>query len=180
LATHFILLDRDGVLNEDSDAYIKSPDEWQPIPGSMEALALLNQAGYHVVVITNQSGLARGLFTNKTLNQIHAKMHRMAGEQGGYIEKIYYCPHGPDDGCNCRKPAVGLLLQFAREYGLGLTDVPFVGDSIRDIEAALNAGASPILVRTGKGQKTLQQHPNLNIPIFDNLYDAAKNIISRQ
>lgn len=180
MTTKFVLLDRDGVINEDSDAYIKSPEEWRPIPGSMEALALLNQAGFQLAVITNQSGLARGLFTNETLAEIHAKMHRIANKQDGHIEKIYYCPHGPDDDCNCRKPAPGLLLQFAHENGLELTDVPFVGDSIRDIEAALNAGASPVLVRTGKGQKTLQQHPNLNIPIFDNLYDAAKDIISRQ
>ncbi len=174
------MLDRDGVINEDSDAYIKSSNEWQPIPGSLEALALFNQAGFHVVVITNQSGIARGFFTNKILDEIHAKMSSMVSSEGGCIEKIYYCPHGPDDGCNCRKPAPGLLLQFARENGLELTGVPFVGDSIRDIEAAFSAGASPMLVRTGKGQKTLQQYPNLDIPIFENLYDAAKNIVSRQ
>ncbi len=174
------MLDRDGVINEDSDAYIKSPEEWKPIPGSMEALALMNQAGFRVAIITNQSGLARGLFTNKTLADIHAKMHRMTSKLGGRIEKVYYCPHGPDDDCSCRKPAPGLLLRFARENDLELTDVPFVGDSIRDIEAARSAGASPILVRTGKGNKTLQQYPNLDIPIFENLYDAAKNIVSRQ
>jgi D-glycero-D-manno-heptose 1,7-bisphosphate phosphatase len=175
----YILLDRDGVINHESDDFIKSPEEWQPIDGSLEAIALLNEHGYKVAVITNQSGVARGLFDAATLEKIHAKMRRMAEEKGGKIEAIYFCPHGPDDNCNCRKPKPGLLEQFAADNNVSLSGMPVVGDSLRDLQSAQAVGASPILVKTGKGQKTLIENPNLNIPVFENLYDAAKYITSR-
>lgn len=176
----FILLDRDGVINEDSDDFIKSPDEWQPIAGSLEAIALLNAHGYKIAVITNQSGLARGLFDAVMLEKIHAKMCRLVSAKGGKIDAIYYCPHGADSACHCRKPLPGLLEQCAADNRLMLTDTFFVGDSLRDLQAALAANARPILVKTGKGAKTLTDHPNLNIPVFDTLYDAAKYIVSGQ
>ncbi len=151
----YVLLDRDGVINQDSDDFIKSPEEWLPIEGSLEAIALLNEHGYKVVVITNQSGLARGLFDAATLEKIHAKMQRMAEEKGGKIDAIYFCPHGPDDGCNCRKPKPGLLEAFAADNHVSLSGIAVIGDSLRDLQAAQAVGASPILVKTGKGQKTL-------------------------
>jgi D-glycero-D-manno-heptose 1,7-bisphosphate phosphatase len=176
----YVLLDRDGVINHDSDQYIKSPEEWRPIVGSLEAIALLNAKGYKVVVITNQSGLARGLFDLAMLDRIHAKMHRMASEKGAAIEAVYYCPHGPDSPCECRKPKPGLLRAFAADKGIKLKDIPFIGDSLRDVQAAEAVGAQPILVKTGKGQKTLDKNPGLNIPVFENLYDAANYLASRQ
>jgi len=176
----YILLDRDGVINQESDDFIKSPEEWQPIDGSLEAIALLNEHGYKVAVITNQSGVARGLFNEATLEKIHAKMRQMTAEKGGKIDAIYFCPHGPDDGCTCRKPKPGLLESFAAEKNVDLTGITFIGDSIRDIQSAQAVGASPILVKTGKGQKTLTDNPDLNIPVFENLYAAAKHITSGQ
>ncbi|NOT13691.1 MAG: D-glycero-beta-D-manno-heptose 1,7-bisphosphate 7-phosphatase [Methylococcaceae bacterium] len=176
----YVLLDRDGVINHDSDLFIKSPEEWQPIPGSLEAIALLNEHDFQVVVISNQSGLARGLFDLAVLKQIHAKMLQMVEEKGGNITAIYYCPHSPDDQCHCRKPKPGMLETFAREHRVDLRDTVLVGDSIVDVLAAQAAGAKPLLVKTGKGLKTLINHPDLNIPIFDNLYDAAKHITSRR
>jgi len=175
----YVLVDRDGVLNHDSADFIKSPEQWLPIDGSLEAVALLNQHGYEVVVITNQSGLARGLFDQETLENIHAKMQQLVSEQGGNIGKIYICPHGPDSDCQCRKPKPGLLLDFAKDFHVNLQDVFFIGDALRDIEAAVTAGAKPILVRTGKGLKTQQDNPDLNVPVFENLYDAARYITSR-
>jgi D-glycero-D-manno-heptose 1,7-bisphosphate phosphatase len=176
----YVLLDRDGVINLDSDDFIKSPDEWIPIEGSLEAIALLNQQGYDVAVISNQSGIARGLFDEAMLTKIHDKMHRLLAEQGGEIAAIYYCPHSPDSLCNCRKPKTGLLEQFALEKKVDLTSVFFIGDSLRDIQAAQAVGANPILVKTGKGQKTLINNPNLNIPVFENLYGATEYILSKQ
>jgi len=175
----YVLLDRDGVINHDSDEFIKSPEQWLPIDGSLEAIALFNEHGYKVVVITNQSGLSRGLFDAAMLEKIHAKMRRMAKEKGGKIDAIYFCPHGPDDDCNCRKPKPGLLKAFAADFHADLTTIPVIGDSLRDLQAAQAVGASPILVKTGKGQKTLIKNPHLNIPVFENLYDAAKHITSR-
>lgn len=142
------MLDRDGVINKDSDAFIKSPEEWEPIAGSLEAIALLNRNEYRVVVITNQSGLARGLYNLDHLNQIHTKMNRLVEAAGGKIESIYFCPHGPKGGCDCRKPKPGLLRTFAREKRVVLDNMPFVGDTLRDIDAALAVGARPILVTT--------------------------------
>jgi D-glycero-D-manno-heptose 1,7-bisphosphate phosphatase len=176
----YVLLDRDGVINLDSDDFIKSPEEWIPIEGSLEAIALLNQQGYEVVVISNQSGIARGLFDEAMLTKIHDKMHRLLAEKGGEIAAIYYCPHGPESSCNCRKPKPGLLEQFALEKNVDLNSVYFIGDSLRDIQAAQAVGADPILVKTGKGQKTLSNNPNLNIPTFENLYGAAEYILSGQ
>ncbi len=176
----YVLMDRDGVINVDSDEFIKSPEEWIPIAGSLEAIALLNKQGYDVVVISNQSGIARGLFDETMLAIIHEKMHRLLAEKGGEIAKIYYCPHGPDSLCNCRKPKPGLLKQFAEEHNIDLTTVSFIGDSQRDIQAAQAVGANPILVKTGKGQKTLINNPNLNLPVFENLYGAAEFILSKQ
>ncbi len=175
----YVLIDRDGVLNQDSEDFIKSPAQWQPLPGSLEAVALLNQHGYEVIVITNQSGLARGLFDETVLTQIHSKMHRMLAECGAHITKIYFCPHGPDSACNCRKPKPGLLQAFAADFQVNLNDVFFIGDAIRDVQAALAAGAKPLLVKTGQGQQTQIDNPNLNIPVFEDLYDAAKYLTSR-
>jgi D-glycero-D-manno-heptose 1,7-bisphosphate phosphatase len=175
-----ILLDRDGVINQDSDDFIKSPDEWLPIDGSLEAIALLNQHGYKIAVITNQSGLARGLFDEAMLEKIHAKMHRLVAEKGGKIDAVYFCPHGADSACHCRKPKAGLILQCAGDYSINLPETVMVGDSYRDLQAALAAGALPVLVKTGKGQKTLNEHPYLKIPVFENLYDTAKYLASRR
>jgi len=175
----YILLDRDGVINHDSDLFIKSPEEWQPIDGSLEAIAMLNGYGFKIIVISNQSGLARGLFDRSTLDSIHAKMLQMVKANGGKITAIYFCPHGPDEQCGCRKPKPGLLEMFARDYQVDLHDITLIGDSIVDVQAAQSAGANSMLVKTGKGLKTLQQHPDLLIPVFENLYDAAKHITSR-
>jgi D-glycero-D-manno-heptose 1,7-bisphosphate phosphatase len=146
-----IILDRDGTINEDRDDFVKSPDEWVPIAGSLEAIARLNHAGWHTVVATNQSGLARGLFDMATLNAIHAKMNRALGEIGGRIDAVFFCPHGPDDGCACRKPLPGLLTTIGERYGVSLRETYAVGDSLRDLEAGVAAGCAPHLVRTGKG-----------------------------
>jgi D-glycero-D-manno-heptose 1,7-bisphosphate phosphatase len=172
----YVLLDRDGVINQDSDAFIKSPDEWLPIAGSLEAIALLNAHNYHVIVVTNQSGVARGLFDEATLEQIHAKMHRLVNEKGGQISAIYFCPHGTESNCECRKPKAGLLKAFASDFDADLSTIPVIGDSLRDLQAAEAVGAQPMLVKTGKGQQTLLNNPQLNIPVFENLYDAAKHI----
>ncbi|MGR9073605.1 MAG: D-glycero-beta-D-manno-heptose 1,7-bisphosphate 7-phosphatase [Gammaproteobacteria bacterium] len=176
----YVLLDRDGVINQDSDDYIKSPEEWNPIEGSLEAIALLNRHGYKVVVVTNQSGLRRGLFNRETLDRIHAKMRAMVASKGGAIEAIYLCPHGPDEGCDCRKPKTGLLTAFSREKKSPLKNMYFIGDSFKDVQAGLAVGASPLLVKTGKGEKTLAEHPELDIPVFENLHEAAQFIVSRQ
>ncbi|MBO1112609.1 D-glycero-beta-D-manno-heptose 1,7-bisphosphate 7-phosphatase [Bordetella petrii] len=151
-----IVLDRDGVINQDSDAFVKNPDEWIALPGSLAAIARLSQAGYTVVVASNQSGVARGLFDMATLNAIHAKLHRELALAGGTIDAIFLCPHGPDDGCACRKPLPGMYHDIARRYDTDLTGVPAVGDSLRDLQAAAAAGCAPWLVLTGNGAKTRQ------------------------
>ncbi len=149
-----VILDRDGVINHDSASYIKSPEEWKPIPGSLEAIALLNQAGYRVLIATNQSGVGRGLFDMATLNAIHDKMHRALSQAGGRVDGIFYCPHAQDAGCSCRKPRPGLLDEISRRFGVSLEGVPVIGDSLRDLQAAAAVGAQPVLVLTGKGKKT--------------------------
>lgn len=149
-----IILDRDGVINYDSDKFIKSPEEWKPLPGSLEAIASLCQAGYRVVVATNQSGVGRGLFDMPMLNAIHEKMHKACAQAGGRIDAIYFCPHAADAGCECRKPKSGMIEEIAERYGMDLKGVPSVGDSLRDLEASARLGAQPFLVLTGKGQKT--------------------------
>ena len=148
---NLIILDRDGTINEDRDDYVKSADDWVPIPGALEAIARLNHAGWHTVVATNQSGIARGLLDLATLNAIHAKMNRALAEVGGRVDAVFFCPHGPDDGCACRKPRPGMLTAIGERYGVALRETYAVGDSLRDLEAAAAAGCAPHLVRTGKG-----------------------------
>ncbi|PPE69074.1 D-glycero-beta-D-manno-heptose 1,7-bisphosphate 7-phosphatase [Caldimonas thermodepolymerans] len=148
-----LILDRDGTLNEDRDDFVKSPDEWQPLPGALEAVARLNRAGWTVVVATNQSGLARGLFDVATLEAMHAKMAALLAAHGGRVEKVYYCPHGPDDGCDCRKPRPGLFRRIAEDFGVDLSGVPTVGDSLRDLQAGAALGCATHLVRTGKAAR---------------------------
>ncbi len=173
-----IILDRDGVINEDSDDYIKSPEEWEPIPGSLEAISRLNHGGYRVIVATNQSGLGRGLFTVEDLHRIHAMMGMQLDGLGGNIDAIFFCPHRPKDNCDCRKPKPGLLLEIAARLRIPLTGVPAVGDSRRDLEAALAAGANPILVRTGKGVRTLLEDPDLTkFPIYPDLHAVADALL---
>lgn len=150
-----IILDRDGVINHDSDAFIKSPDEWIPIKGSLEAIARLNQAGYRVVVATNQSGVGRGLFDMMTLNAIHQKMHNAAQQVGADIDAVFFCPHAADDNCDCRKPKAGMFEEISKRFGVSLRGgVATVGDSLRDLQAGFIAGCAPYLVLTGKGEKT--------------------------
>lgn len=149
-----VILDRDGVINQDSVQFIKSPAEWVPIPGSLEAIARLNQAGYRVVLATNQSGIGRGLFDMDTLNAIHDKMLRTLATVGGRIDAIYYCPHAADNGCHCRKPSPGMLQRIAACFNTELAGVPAIGDGLRDLQAAAAAGATPCLVLTGKGERT--------------------------
>jgi D-glycero-D-manno-heptose 1,7-bisphosphate phosphatase len=149
-----VILDRDGVINHDSPAFIKSPDEWVPIPGSLEAIARLNQAGCHVVLATNQSGVGRGLLDIATLCAIHDKMHLALAQVGARVDAVFYCPHGQDAGCACRKPKPGMLEDIAHRFNVDLTDVPCVGDALRDLQAADAVGAQPLLVLTGKGNQT--------------------------
>lgn len=151
-----IILDRDGVINQDSDAFVKNPAEWVALPGSLSAIARLTQAGYTVAVATNQSGLARGLFDTATLNAIHAKLHREVAQAGGAVGAIFLCPHGPKAGCTCRKPLPGMYYDIARRYDVNLNGVPAVGDSLRDLQAAATAGCAPWLVLTGNGAKAQQ------------------------
>ncbi len=151
-----IILDRDGVINHDSPEFIKSPAEWLPIPGSLEAIARLNQAGYRVVVASNQSGIARELFDMQTLNAIHHKMHSGAQQVGAAIDAIFFCPHAAADNCDCRKPKAGMFAEISRRFNVSLKGVPTVGDSLRDLEAGFNSGCVPHLVLTGKGEKTFQ------------------------
>ncbi|ODU48616.1 MAG: D-glycero-beta-D-manno-heptose-1,7-bisphosphate 7-phosphatase [Thiobacillus sp. SCN 63-374] len=173
-----IILDRDGVINFGSAQFIKSPEEWKPIPGSLEAIARLTREGWRVVVATNQSGLARGLFEMATLNAIHAKMHKAVAQAGGRIEAVFYCPHSADMECSCRKPKPGLFDEIAARYGRDLQDVPAIGDSLRDLLAAASVGARPLLVRTGKGEKTLTAG-NLpeNTPVFADLSEAVDHLL---
>ena len=175
----YVLLDRDGVINRDSDDFIKCPEEWLPIEGSLEAIAMLNACGYKVIVVTNQSGIARGLFDAAMLEKIHDKMHRLVNEKGGASTAVYYCPHGPDSVCDCRKPKAGMLKAFATDFDVDLTAIAVVGDSLRDLQAAIAVGAQPILVKTGKGLQTLINNPHFNSLVFENLYDAATYITAR-
>lgn len=172
-----VILDRDGVINQDSDQFIKSPDEWKPVPGSLEAIARLNQAGYQVVVATNQSGIGRGLLDMATLNDIHDRMHRRLAAAGGQIAAVFYCPHAADAGCACRKPLPGLFEEIGRRFGMPLDGVPAVGDSLRDMQAGASVGCRPMLVLTGKGQLTRREG---GLPegtdVFANLADAVTAI----
>lgn len=180
-ADKLIILDRDGVVNFDSDDYIKSPDEWQPIPGSLEAIARLNQAGYHVVVCTNQSGVARGYFNIVTLNEIHQKMHRSAKMAGAEIDAVFFCPHAADDNCDCRKPKPGMLRDIAERFEVNLKGVPVVGDSLRDLQAGYACGCTPYLVLTGKGEKTREKG---GLPpgtlVFPNLATVVDHLLAER
>lgn len=175
-----IILDRDGVINQDSDAFIKSPEEWLPIPGSLEAIAQLTQANWRVVIASNQSGLARGLFSADTLNRIHHKMRQMVADAGGRIDAIFVCPHGPDDNCLCRKPRPGLFHEIARRYDTSLEGVPAVGDSLRDLQASVEAGCSPWLVTTGNGKQTRESNelPE-GLEIRDNLLAVVRSLLNK-
>lgn len=174
-----IILDRDGVINFDSDQFIKSPDEWKPIPGSLEAIARLTREGWRVAVATNQSGIARGLFEMATLNAIHAKMHKAVAQAGGRIEAVFYCPHSAEAQCECRKPRAGMLHEIAARFGIDLKGVPSVGDSLRDLQAAVSVGARPLLVKTGKGERTLAAGglPK-DTPVFDDLSAAVEHLLA--
>ena len=149
-----IILDRDGVINRDSDSYVKCAAEWLPLPGSIEAIGKLTQAGYAIAIATNQSGLSRGLFGLDELEEMHQKMRHLVESVGGHIDGIFYCPHRPEDHCQCRKPASGLFKAIAEDFSTSLEGVPVVGDSLRDLQAGLKFGCTPILVRTGKGVRS--------------------------
>ena len=174
-----VILDRDGVINFDSDQFIKSPQEWNPIPGSLEAIARLNQAGYRVVVASNQSGVGRGLFDMATLNAIHAKMHKLVAQAGGRIDAVFFCPHAADSRCACRKPKPGLFQEIASRLRRDLRGVPAIGDSLRDLQAALAVGVQPMLVKTGKGMRTLEggQMPE-GTPVYEDLADAVQALLA--
>ena len=181
-----VILDRDGVINQDSDNYIRSVADWVPIPGSIKAIADLSRAGYHIAVATNQSGLSRGYFTLDDLEEIHALLCRQVEEHGGTIGGIFYCPHLPEEGCSCRKPATGLLRAIERELQQSAQGAFFVGDSLKDLQAASSYGCKPLLVTTGKGAGTLASlqsgdarldYPH-EIPVYRDLADAAKAILN--
>jgi D-glycero-D-manno-heptose 1,7-bisphosphate phosphatase len=180
LGKGLIILDRDGVINYDSADFIKSADEWRPLPRSIEAIAAMSKAGFTLSIASNQSGLARGLFDQNTLDEMHQKMLEMVNVAGGHISKIVVCPHGPDDDCDCRKPKPGLLHQLAQHFETTLDGVPVVGDALRDLQAAAATGARPILVRTGKGEKTAAELPQTfaSVPIYDDLAAAAQALIA--
>ena len=176
-----VILDRDGVINYDSDDYVKSADEWEAIPGSLEAIARLCHDGYRIIIASNQSGLARKKFDIMDLNKIHQKMFTHLSQFGGNIDAIFFCPHGPRQGCECRKPKPGLLKAISSRLHVSLTDIPMVGDNISDIEAAQAVNAKPILVRTGKGQQLIDENkvPD-NIPVYSDLTEVAEALITRK
>jgi D-glycero-D-manno-heptose 1,7-bisphosphate phosphatase len=171
-----IILDRDGVINYDSDQFIKSPDEWKPLPGSLAAITRLTQLGYHIVVATNQSGVGRGLFDMETLNAIHDKMIKAVSQAGGRIDAVFFCPHTAAEKCTCRKPQPGMLQDILNRFNTGPENISVVGDALRDLQAAVAVGARPILVLTGKGKKT-QADPALpaNTRVFADLAAVAES-----
>src|SRR6185295_12533626 len=177
-----IILDRDGVINEDSPDFIKSTQEWRAIPGSLEAIARFNHAGWRVVVATNQSGIGRGLFNFGGLFAMHDKMQRLLSELGGRLDGVFFCPHTPEDNCNCRKPKTGLFEDIARRFQVNLAGVPAIGDSIRDIQAARAAGARPVLVRSGNGAETLEQHVGDldGVAVYDDLAAVAAALLGQR
>src|SRR3954470_17272820 len=179
-----VILDRDGTINADSDEYIKSPEEWTPLPGALEAIARLNHAGWHTVIASNQSGLGRGLFDVGSLNAMHAKMHKLLSAHGGRIDAIFYCPHSPDEGCTCRKPLPGLFEQIGDRFGIELKGTPVVGDGLRDLQAGAAAGCEPHLVLTGKGAQFCgRQLPETYPPgtrVHEDLAAFAEWLIAQQ
>lgn len=182
MSRRLVILDRDGVINHDSDAFIKSPDEWLPIEGSAEAIGALTSAGFTIAVATNQSGIARNLFDRRMLDAIHDKMRQVVRTHGGDIDQIVICPHGPGDDCDCRKPKPGMLLQLSRQYGAPLDGVPVIGDALRDLDAALAVNARPILVLTGKGQATAAEIAlaGRDVEVFADLADAASALLAEE
>jgi D-glycero-D-manno-heptose 1,7-bisphosphate phosphatase len=174
-----VILDRDGVINQDSDQFIKNTTEWKPIPGSLEAIAKLNHAGYRVVVASNQSGIGRGLFDMGALNAINDKMYRVLAQVGGRIDALFYCPHAADANCDCRKPKPGMFIDIAQRFNVDLAGVSSVGDSLRDLQAAATAGAQPMLVLTGKGARTRAAGglPD-GTPVFADLAEAVRHIVA--
>lgn len=177
--TRLIILDRDGVINEDSDQYIKSPQEWIPIPGSLAAVARLNRAGYAVAIATNQSGIARGYYDEATLQRMHDKMQHLLAEVGGHVDLIRHCPHGPDDGCDCRKPQPGMLHDILEHYSLQPEQALFVGDSLSDFRAAQTAGVRFVLLRSGKGQRLIDsgKAEALQVPVYRDLEDFTDHLL---
>ena len=173
-----LILDRDGVINYDSDAYIKSVEEWIPLPGSIEAIAQLSKAGWTVAIATNQSGIARGYYDIATLEAMHARLRALVAEQGGEVGLVVYCPHGPDEGCDCRKPKPGMLKIIAEHYKVPLAGIWFVGDSLGDLEAAKAVDYQPVLVKTGKGEKTQAKNLPVGTLIFDDLAAVAAELIN--
>jgi len=178
-AVKLAILDRDGVINQDSDTFIKNAEEWIPIPGSLEAIARLNHAGFRILVASNQSGLGRGFFNIDALNAMHRKMRRELSVLGAQIEAIFFCPHAPEQDCQCRKPRPGLFRDISRRLQIEMSGIPVICDSYRDIQAATSVGALPLLVLTGKGRKTLSQHRDdlTGVPIFDDLAAAADALL---
>ncbi len=179
-----VILDRDGTINQDSEEFVKSPAEWEPLPGALEAIARLNHAGWHVVVASNQSGLGRGLFDVDMLNAIHAKMHKALAAVGGRIDAIFYCPHAPAEGCRCRKPESGLFEQIGERYGIELQGVPSVGDTLRDVQAGSAVGCAPHLVLTGKGaafrDRVLPEGFPVDTRVHADLAAFAQALLSRE
>ena len=174
-----VILDRDGVINQDSDQFIKNPSEWKPIPGSLESIAKLNHAGYRVVVASNQSGIGRGLLDMGALNAINDKMYRVLAQVGGRIDALFYCPHSAEANCDCRKPKAGMFIDISQRFNVDLAGVPSIGDSLRDLQAAASVGAQPMLVLTGKGTKT-QTAGGLpeGTPVFSDLAEAVRHIVA--
>ena len=178
--TKLIILDRDGVINEDSDNYIRSVDEWIPVPGSIEAIARLSKAGYTIAIATNQSGISRGYYPLSELDAMHDKMTRLVQEQGGKIDCIKYCPHGPDEGCLCRKPSTGLVDQIEDYLQTSASNAWFVGDSLKDLQCAIKKSCKPALVKTGKGERTLAKGEGLEgIPVYKSLADFTEHLLGR-
>jgi D-glycero-D-manno-heptose 1,7-bisphosphate phosphatase len=174
-----VILDRDGVINQDSDQFIKNTSEWKQIPGSLNAIARLNHAGYRVVIASNQSGIGRGLFDMGAMNAINEKMYRALAQVGGRIDALFYCPHAADANCECRKPKPGMFIDIAQRFNVDLAGVPAIGDSLRDLQAAAAAGAQPMLVLTGKGARTEAAGglPD-GTPVFKDLAEAVRNIVA--
>jgi len=181
-----LILDRDGVINQESPDFIKSPDEWIPLKGSLEAIGQLSQAGYDIVIITNQSGIGRGLLSADMLAKIHARLIDHVQQHGGRIQSILFCPHTPEADCECRKPNDGMYSELAFRLGISFNNVYSVGDSVRDLLAAQSAGAKPVLVKTGNGKKSLKEiesNPELDLqsaPVFDNLAHFADAILNNE
>lgn len=177
-----VILDRDGVINQDSDEFIKSAAEWVPLPGSIDAVARLSAAGYTVAIASNQSGIGRGLFRRDALYAMHRKLRRLAAAAGGRVDKIVYCPHAPGAGCDCRKPRPGLLKRIGAYYGCALDGVPVIGDSLRDLQAAAAVGARPVLVLTGKGRMARREldRQGITAEVFDDLSSAVDALLKEQ